>query len=210
MTQRHVRVVLICLAALLVASLGFMLCVPVAVQRTAYGDNPDLSRALTSPELQAWQRRKSQKLVDIAEIYAALELGDREVQERFPSLSHPVEGNSPALGSSTDPVEILEESIRLDPDNLSAATFLAELCLHRDARGVLSGSRQAWLLGMLARVSGATQDERLLPHAITLAKVTEQLLEKSPPDRMAEVRAWWTDHGAELRALAEGAGASRY
>lgn len=208
MTQRHARVVVVCLVLLLVASLAFVLVVPMAVQRTAWGDDPDMRRALHSAQLLEWKRQKSDKLVQVAEIYAAVELGDRTVQEQFPSLSVPAEGASAALGANTDPAEILDEALRLNQDNRSAEVFLAEICLHRAARGVLSRARESWLLRTLdGFVQGAPSDPALRPHAATLVRLVEEVLDRAPADRMIPVRAWWNEHANELRAAAEIEGA---
>lgn len=199
MSLRHIRVVTICIALLLVASLSFILIVPTAVQHSAYGDDPDLSRALHSPELQAWQQRKAEKLVEIAELYAALEMGDKEVEERFPSLSHPLEGDNSALAGSKDPAEILEEALALDPANLGARIFLAELCVRRDARGTLTPNRRVWLqrtLDRLARTEiGANTQARLF----SLVRAVESVLAEKTSERLAELRQWWTLHGDALR-----------
>lgn len=199
MSLRHLRVVTVCVALLLVASIAFILIVPTAVQHSAYGDDPDLSRALQSPELQEWQQRKADKLVEIAEIYAALETGDSKVEERFPSLAHPLDGDNAALAGSKDPVEVLEEALSLNPANLGARIFLAELCVHREARGALTPNRRAWLqrtLDRLARTEiGASAQARLL----ALVRTVEASLANGPADRLLELRQWWSLHGDALR-----------
>ncbi len=200
MSARHTSVVTLCIAALLLLSLAFILSVPVAVERAAYGDDPNLSKALSSPELHAWKREKASKLVEIATLFSAVELGDLEVQQRFPSLSHPAEGNSPALGTKTDPVEILDEALHLDPTHFEATVFLAELCARRDARGALSRPRQSWLLRTLddLRTRPFADSER--PRLVGLVRVIEAVIVDAPAERATGLRAWWSSHGAAFLA----------
>ena len=76
-----------------------------------------------------------------------------------------------------------------------ATLFLSELCLRRDARGVLARPRQAWLLRALdgLAVRSFTPAER--PRLIGLTRMIESILADAPADRLATVRAWWSARG---------------